>query len=169
MDATPGGIEASEKRGQTELVNSTNIPIEMHPGREAFEAVGFTFGDAVDELFVSATLPVGWTREATGHSMHSNILDDNGRVRVSVFYKAAFYDRRANCHLVQRYKIDSYAELPDDRCAVSVMDGGKELRRFGDYKLHDYKAAKPLEEQAKTWLDEAFPNAADPTAYWAEA
>lgn len=100
MDATPDGIVASEKRGQTALVNSTNMPSEMYPSREAFEAVGFTFGEPIDELFLAATLPAGWTRAATNHDMHSDIRDEAGKVRVTIFYKAAFYDRRADATLL---------------------------------------------------------------------
>lgn len=97
----PGGIEAQEKAGQQELVASTNMPKELQPNQEAFEALGFVFGEPIDEIFVSATLPKGWTRAATDHSMHSDILDETGKARVHVFYKAAFYDRRANTYIVK--------------------------------------------------------------------
>jgi hypothetical protein len=74
------------------------MPGDMKPSREAFEAVGFKFGDKIDDLFLSAELPEGWTREATDHDMWSKILDADGVERVSVFYKAAFYDRCAFAH-----------------------------------------------------------------------
>lgn len=107
MDATPAGIQASEKRGQTALVNSTNMPAKMRPSRQAFENAGFVFGEPVDDIFVSATLPAGWARKATEHDMHSEILDETGKVRVSVFYKAAFYDRRADATLLSEADTDA--------------------------------------------------------------
>jgi len=93
LDATPAGIVASEARGQRELVNSTNLPIEG-PWEE-LEALGFKRGENVDELFCTATLPEGWRKEPTHHNMWSKIVDAEGVERVSVFYKAASYDRRA--------------------------------------------------------------------------
>lgn len=92
-----GFIEASEARGQQELLASDVLPVEMNPSREAFEAVGFKFGEPVqgDELFLEATLPTGWQRQGSDHSMWTYIVDETGRQRVSIFYKAAFYDRSA--------------------------------------------------------------------------
>ena len=46
-------------------------------------------------------MPQGWTRRATDHDMHSEILDEAGKIRISVFYKAAFYDRRAHAELIE--------------------------------------------------------------------
>lgn len=91
------GIEAQERRGQQELLRSEVLPAEALDGIEAFTVLGFTFGDLVpgDELFREATLPEGWRREGSDHSMHSYIVDTRGLRRVSVFYKAAFYDRKA--------------------------------------------------------------------------
>lgn len=97
-----GYIEAQEARGQRELVESTDLPTDAH-GRDAdFEALGFTFGapHSGDPLFRPATLPEGWRREGSGHAMWSYIVDNKGRQRVSIFYKAAFYDRKAFMSLV---------------------------------------------------------------------
>lgn len=100
--AMPGGIEASEKLGQIAFVHSTAMPVELQPDRAAFEALGFKFGLPVegDRLFVHATLPEGWKKQGTGHDMHSEIVDETGRKRVGVFYKAAFYDRRADAFII---------------------------------------------------------------------
>lgn len=98
-------ITAMEKQGQAQLVESTQLPSKMKPSQEAFEEVGFTFGEVVkgDELFCAATLPEGWRKDYTDHSMHTIIVDQLGRQRVSVFYKAAFYDRRADMILDTHY------------------------------------------------------------------
>lgn len=92
-------IEGMEAAGQSQLVASTVLPRKtQNPDTdEDFEALGFTFGASVqgDELFREATLPEGWTKQATDHSMWSEVVDTRGIRRVSVFYKAAFYDRDA--------------------------------------------------------------------------
>lgn len=96
------GIEGMERRGQQQLVASTVLPTDTR-GRDAeFEALGFTFGAEVpgDPLFREATLPEGWMREGTEHAMGSVIKDERGIARVSVFYKAAYYDRKADMSIV---------------------------------------------------------------------
>ncbi|MCX4974266.1 hypothetical protein [Streptomyces sp. NBC_00620] len=97
-------VEEQERAGQRQLVNSDRLPVEIQSGcgdTAAFEALGFTFGepDRHDPLFRPATLPDGWKREGSDHDMWSFIVDELGRRRVAVFYKAAFYDRRASMRL----------------------------------------------------------------------
>ncbi|MBX6750944.1 MAG: hypothetical protein IRY85_14940 [Micromonosporaceae bacterium] len=100
-------IENMERDGQRQLVASTDLPTKGSEDPE-FAKLGFTFGDPYpdDPLFRPATLPTGWRREGSDHPMWSYIVDDRGRRRVAVFYKAAFYDRRADMRLETVY---SYA------------------------------------------------------------
>jgi hypothetical protein len=56
-----------------------------------------------DPLFRQATLPTGWAREGSEHSMGSYIVDELGRRRCSIFFKNAFYDRSANLSVVTVY------------------------------------------------------------------
>jgi hypothetical protein len=95
-------IEAQERQGQAQLVNSDRLPTRTHDTDDLFLAAGFTFGDPDpgDDLFRPATLPAGWRRQASDHDMHSVIVDELGRTRVSIFYKAAHYDRRADMRLI---------------------------------------------------------------------
>jgi hypothetical protein len=95
-----GFIERQEAAGQRQLVNSDRLPTNKGD-RAEYEALGFTFGDPdpSDMMFSPATLPTGWRREGSDHAMWSHILDGLGRRRVSIFYKAAFYDRSAHMSL----------------------------------------------------------------------
>lgn len=96
--ATGAAIERQEAQGQRSLVSSDTLPASMGPdGRAQLEAAGVKFGDSVEggRLFVYAELPPGWQKRATDHSMWSELVDETGRVRASIFYKAAFYDRDA--------------------------------------------------------------------------
>ncbi|MCP3805398.1 hypothetical protein NLX83_39640 [Allokutzneria sp. A3M-2-11 16] len=90
-------IEDMEATGQREFVASTVLPTEVHGGPQVLTDLGVSLGEIVDgdPLFRHVTLPDGWTRRATEHPMWSEIIDSNGHPRISVFYKAAFYDRRA--------------------------------------------------------------------------
>lgn len=173
--STPGGIEAQEKAGQTALVSSTDMPISLQPSREAFEALGFKFGEKIDELFVKAELPAGWKREATDHSMHSNILDAKGRKRVGVFYKAAFYDRKANAHLNNRFRMtkshyEGEAKRPEKGGSVSAMvkdeSTGEILFTSKPYTYQDWAAEDMAEHEVTLWMNEHYPQWDDPTKWW---
>lgn len=91
-------IGTQERAGQQQLVHSDRLPTELHSPREEFEALGFAFGepDPRDPMFMLAALPGGWTREGSDHAMWSYLVDQLGRRRASIFYKAAFYDRSAH-------------------------------------------------------------------------
>jgi hypothetical protein len=92
-------IETQEKAGQSQLVHSDRLPTKiLHCTEADFLALGFMFGDPdpADPIFRPATLPEGWTKQASDHDMWSYVVDTLGRRRVAVFYKAAFYDRSAH-------------------------------------------------------------------------
>lgn len=99
-------ITDQEKRGQRQLVHSDRLPSDLKGDRAEWEALGFTFGepDEEDPVFMPATLPDGWKRQPTEHSMWSVIADQLGRERVAIFYKAAFYDRSAFARLTSVYE-----------------------------------------------------------------
>lgn len=95
-------ITHQEKAGQRQLVASQSLPTDTHGTDREFEALGFVFGepDPRDPMFRPTTLPAGWSKRGSDHDMWSYVVDEHGRDRVSVFYKAAFYDRCAHMSLV---------------------------------------------------------------------
>ncbi len=88
-------IPEQEARGQREFVNSTTLPKKPSHLCKQIEEMGIVFGEGVDDLFIQVTLPEGWKKEPTDHSMWSRLVDNEGRERAKIFYKAAFYDRDA--------------------------------------------------------------------------
>lgn len=101
----PGGhpIEDMEAAGQRELLFSNVLPVDTYRDTiEDFEALGFKFGDIVenDDIFQYAELPEGWERKPGGNSYWSVLVDTEGMERVGIFYKAAFYDRHAHMYIV---------------------------------------------------------------------
>lgn len=92
-------IEQMEAAGQRQVVNSDVLPTDS-PWDE-LATLGFVRGENVpnDDLFCNVTLPSGWRREGSDHAMWSYIVDERGIHRVAVFYKAAFYDRKAAAHI----------------------------------------------------------------------
>lgn len=170
--AMPGGIEAQEARGQREFVRSEELPKEWGMGKSSAEMLtklGIkVLGDA-DDLFYRVELPAGWSKVRTDHSMWSDLVDDKGRKRAGLFYKAAFYDRKAHIHFNTRHKADHEPEggwdAPQDkevkeRFVGIVRDDGKEIwrsERLGYTESIDQARAKMLE---------MFPDAEDFLAYW---
>lgn len=170
--ATPGGIERQETQGQQALIASTTLPKEIEGAtRKQLTAIGFVFGDDADDLFVNVTLPTGWSKKATDHSMHSDLLDDQGRRRAGIFYKAAFYDRKADMHFVRRLVVNRHADGYEDttRGRVAVCKGEEIVKDFGYYDrtAEGYtKVMSKLCDEATAWLDKKYPDHLDPLAYW---
>lgn len=170
--STPGGIEAQEKAGQTTLVAcNAQLPKRINGAtREQMVGLGFVFGEDVDELFVACKFPEGWRLRATDHAMHSDLLDANGSIRGLLFYKAAFYDRKADLTMVSRFHIGSdYAENDGDPRKTYVCDRQTGAREeVGECGQRDWSAMDALEAKARQKLDAERPGWRDAMAYWGQ-
>jgi hypothetical protein len=174
-----GLIEESEARGQQQLVESQAIPVRwgMGAGEPAeldakLAELGFELGDPYpdDDLFRPAKLPEGWGKAATGHSMHSDILDERGFARIGVFYKAAFYDRRADMRLHRRI-LTAYDPRRgfDEKhyrvvwAAMPVTGGRESYTILESFHSDDYAEVDDL---ADAWVTKNYPDWRNPLAYW---
>lgn len=104
-EGTSGYIEGMEAAGGAQMAASELLPTDLGydpDAKERYETLGFTFGEVVadDPMFQHATIPAGWEKRRTDHSMWTEIVDERGLKRVGIFYKAAFYDRSAHMHIV---------------------------------------------------------------------
>jgi hypothetical protein len=98
MGVNPEAIEQQEKKGQNQLINSSELPVNINDeDKKILQDQGVKFGSplAKDPIFCIAELPKGWSKRATDHSMWSELIDQDGNYKASIFYKAAFYDRSA--------------------------------------------------------------------------
>jgi len=190
MSDGSSGIEQQEKKGQFELVTQEQMPINgTTSGRgydfpKELETIGFIFGEPIDDIFVETKLPNGWKKESTDHSMWSKLLDNEGRERARIFYKAAFYDRSAHVDWGSRFSVDTrmkngqnpldlvredfslYLERDDPEIVVVVDWDGKEIFRVdGTFRpsLHEKDS---FERKAKKWLQDHYPQWENPLAYW---
>ena len=160
--ATPGGIEAQESDGQKEFVANETLPQECP--REELEQLGFIFGENNDDIFIRVQFPIGWSKQPTDHSMWSDLIDNNGRKRGLIFYKAAFFDRSAHMRLHPRYSFTSERNDDYDIIAYIVTDCGKEIHRIDGYwKFRDASFHNNL---AVEWLNRHFPDWESKLAYW---
>lgn len=118
-DGLDGYIRGMEAGGQRQVVHSSVLPTDG-PWDDLI-ALGFTRGEPVpgDPLFTNCTLPEGWAKAGTDHDMWSNVMDERGVERVMVFYKAAFYDRRADMYIARAgYRASTEALYGDDAPAL---------------------------------------------------
>lgn len=177
--ATPGGIERQEKQGQIEQSFKETLPRDFRLNfidcRNVLEKLGFVFGDNADDLFVNVRFPEGWRKSPTDHSMWTDILDEKGRKRGSIFYKAAFYDRSADGSLCGRFGVSESYKGPK-RAFVTDASGEVNHEISG---LPDASAIEDQKERRKAWtecdaakdklaawLNENYPLWEDVTAYW---
>jgi hypothetical protein len=155
-------IETSEKAGQADLVNTEKLPRSASGGPlggwDLLKEWGVQVLEEVDDLFYAVTLPTGWSKQATGHSMHSDLCDEKGRKRASIFYKAAFYDRDANISpIISRFDL---TRIYDDKDVIqfAVTDRARDtILHHGVPVRHAYKADEPgflgAISGEKFWLD----------------
>lgn len=170
-------IEGMEAAGQRQLVESQDLPskfndYDLDGPQSAYEALGFTFGEPHehDPMFRPATLPAGWKREGSEHAMWSYIVDELGRRRVSIFYKAAFYDRDAFMSLntvhgyVSQMRYEGKQPLLDDVwcTAAAVTVSARSIIKHCNETLSLYAG------QASEYAEERLRDARKEIA-WAEA
>lgn len=140
-------VERQESMGQVQLVMSDVLPRRIIGAeRSDFERLGFVFGAPVegDPLFVHATLPAGWMKRATTHPMTSEIVDEKGRRRVHIFYKAAFYDRDANMSL-------EAPVIHTVRCSIQELPNGgwRVTWGLGEARMSETKTAAAALKRAR--------------------
>lgn len=170
----PNQILAQEAEGQKSFVESTTLPTKIGDKDKAIlEKCGVVFGDVVegDDLFQYATLPDGWEKKSTDHSMWSELVDDKGRKRAGIFYKAAFYDRGAHMSLDRRYGYSyDYDKMKQEQIYIGIVTDGDEVihstKSFPQPEPDDYVAYEKVQELAKEWLSEHYPDWEDVAAYW---
>jgi len=174
--STPGGIVAQEAAGQRMLVeNGALLPKSFGPydpptREQVTAATGIVFGEDHDDLFVKVTLPKGWRILPTDHNMWTTLYDDKDVIRARIFYKAAFYDRRADLHFDPRYNvIVKYNDAAGTR-TITVQDQqtGETLYAAGtcNSDATGYVEYDRMQTAALAWLKEHYPDHRNPFAYW---
>jgi len=173
----PNAIRAQETQGQNSFVQSETLPTRMNSYKinikAILESAGIKFLGVVedDPLFQYVELPLGWKKIPTDHSMWSNLIDDKGRVRAMIFYKAAFYDRDAHLSINRRYDVQfDYDRFDNEHVAVArVMDSEKVIYvtdPIDGIGMKSYEASDMALPLAIAWLEEHFPEYENPAKYW---
>jgi hypothetical protein len=127
-EMTSDDIAASEKAGQKDLVLSAKLPKKGN--WDLLKEWGLTITNEADDLFYNVVLPIGWTKRKIDHDMHSDLIDDQGRKRAGILYKAAYYDRSATISpIVNRFYVSqNYGEdFSDDSIRFDVKDAALDV------------------------------------------
>jgi hypothetical protein len=177
--STPGGIEAQEKRGQHEADLLPCWLRGMKIDRESLRSGLLHLGERVTgaDIFQPVVFPTGWKKVPTDHSMWTDIVDDKGRKRGGIFYKAAFYDRSAHAYLSSRFRVSLDFELEGETETVMIKDvcGLIDRKITGITKPNWSDREKAFEAmrkrdvaeaELKSWLDIEYPEWKDPASYW---
>jgi len=174
MLGRPNAIYAQEARGQRSFVESETLPMECsREAKATLEAAGVKFLGEVpgDPLFQYVELPSGWKKMPSEHSMWSYLVDEKGRTRASIFYKAAFYDRNARFSVDRRYHTEfDYDRFASKHVAITrVMDGKTEIYATEPRVVEgkeSYEVSPEANAVAEQWLTEHYPEWKNPGAYW---
>lgn len=174
-------IEAQEAQGQQSFVASETLPTDMPPqDKKILQRAGVKFLGPVngDPIFQHVELPAGWKKVPTDHSMWSDLVDDRGRKRGSIFYKAAFYDRSAHMGVSRRFRVErDYESEKRDLAMARVMDGDQPIFTTSAFEMpaddgtpDRYRERRTIAgqavQQAVDWLQQKYPQHEDPGAYW---
>lgn len=145
-----------------------------------YERMGIKIIGCADDMFYNVVLPDGWEIKATEHTMWNEVLDDKGRKRMTIFYKAAFYDRDAFANLQTRFQLDvTHVADPNSDYDVwkasdiqgTVKDGDKIIYQTArvpacsDY-TKESKMKDVLWEDLYAFMNENWPQYKDVHAYW---
>lgn len=177
---TPGGIEQQELDGQIKFLSKEVLPQKANHcsvhAEVAYHRMGIEILDVVDDLFLSVKLPDGWRKIGTEHRLWTRLLDNKGRERATIFYKAAFYDRDAFININQRYSTkteplggyDNYDRDNPPPTVSTVRDQGTIIWQSEPVEIPrgGWMIEKSLREQGEAWLIEHYPNWQDEFAYW---
>lgn len=187
-------IENQERREQQKVARNCRLPKRGNGGvpsnkrkncleftKNQYEKMGIKIIGDYDDLFYSVELPTGWEIKPTDHSMWNEVIDDKGRVRISFFYKGAFYDRDAFSNFERRY---DYSTLPFDDYkthatseerltkpwSLCVTDCDKRLKIIKERTIttneEKWKMMTEFDNIGEKYMNEHYPDWMDINAYW---
>ena len=107
---TEGGVPLIERvfQGDLQDVEKGRMKLPKDGSKNpVWKKIGVIFKEDVegDALFRWAIVPEGWTVVRASHNSYSHLVDDKGRKRAQIYYKGAFYDRKADISPERRFSV----------------------------------------------------------------
>lgn len=168
---TEDAILKMEAAGAYQLRNQREVlPTNGLEKREIWEAMGIVVGEKVDDdsLFTHVVLPDGWTLTPSDSNPDywTELRDVKKRLRANIFYKAAFYDRKAFIRPLTRYAIHSVADWLGEAFQERVVDLGVDEQARTLFVTKECSNSDEADQEAALWLNQHFPDWKNPLAYW---
>ncbi|MBS1993981.1 MAG: hypothetical protein JSS83_25895 [Cyanobacteria bacterium SZAS LIN-3] len=140
----------------------------------ALASVGLTFdGETSEYGFRHCTLPEGWTPVPAEESpMQLRLHDEQGRLRIRVFYKPGSQGGGGSLEVTPRFTVSFKTD--ETLQWAEVYDGNKLIHRTAtalrsdrDLDQWGHNARRQPEYlAAEAWLQERQPDFTNPHAYW---
>lgn len=168
-------IVAQEARGQAEMELSDTLPTR---GLRSLIESGaqITTGAQPDRLLTLVRLPDGWSKRRTDHHLYTDLLDEKGRKRASIFFKASFHDRDAFVTPCRRLSTrrDWDLEKKSKRYAAEALDGETVIFRTEERtipegntdRMAEFTIGREVEAEAAEWLNRSYPGWEKASSYW---
>lgn len=156
------------------IVRYANLPWQFRRGkREDLERAGVVYGDIVtnNHLLAICTLPPGWHLVQTGDIDWSELLDDKGNRRASVYICTDVFRRNAYVEIESRFTVREGYQDGETAICIAFQDG-REVFTSSAYPYSEYgtssyyQAEAAAKAEVETWLAEHWPDWRDPNAYW---
>ncbi len=149
---------------------SVTLPSDLRPGRPAFEAFGFQFGDMAVDGSVTATLPPGWSTR----SVPGRLVDARGRPRTDAVYDGSqavavrLLPRFSLGRVVPGNAVGTSLGMGAGRVRVAAFDGHVPIRTSAEFAASDATRLSEAEATLRTWLSVERSDGQDPSAYWSD-
>lgn len=150
------------------------IPKKKFNSDEEFESLGFEFlengYEKNNSLFDTALLPKGWKIQENKGSYWTNIVDENGSIRATIYYrKHSFFGKEAaaSINLVCRYRVDFSMDERENHW-VYIWDEQEKKELYSSPKCGKYGSSefkKNFAEREKI-LNNEYPEHKNPLKYW---
>ena len=116
-----------------------------------------------DDLFVDVILPNGWSKVNTDHPLWSKLIDDKNRVRATIFYKSAFYDRDAFINFESAIEITYRSEELNEYGSHVINKNNNQV--LFDGGTADVSNSASIREKCFEFVKQNYPNL-DINASW---
>lgn len=143
------GVDVYTRIKHRDMAQAVELPT---PGSNdpSWAKMGVIYGEPVEgdeKFFRHAQIPKGWKISPTSHYMYSNLVDDKGRPRAQIGFKAASYDRWTSISTIARFRVERVYH--ERKAAPPPREVGRS-RRFVKY------TKKEMQTRMETFEREMF-------------
>jgi hypothetical protein len=194
LDEALAALSLPARRLSTSTTTFDRLPARTNtvrgdPVRETLRRLGFLIHEEKDGV-LHLTPPNGWRLMTPPHSLWTDLVDQDGHKRGSIFSETSYYDRSPRIEITPRFTVREVYLDDNEKLITGTGEVG-----YSQWVVHDlqtksfsyrhppslfvhYASAAPhitkaalAEKRLATecciaWLDTAYPDWRKPDAYW---